>query len=528
LRNEDEYGFVDRAEREEFNHKQIVLVRFQGVQGYTGDGAAAGSQRIVVQPRTRSWLLGSSAVEPKQLRPGVYSVANLLIGGNKPGAAGKGHRVYDYSVMCSVSDLPVVATFVLPDLQTFVESGSISRALQSLNLRTSDNQLGAARGQISLIVRDPVRLIKTFGDAQIRRGKVDAEVLAGPSKAGLFRRLFNWIKGNQEPDEQFFAAIPPFTVADLYERIGLELARSVQTSIGKQTVTSLYEDIRVRDEVQQDMCRDLHDTMAAYGLEIERVSAFQFACPEYEALLKRKGAASLDAEALSEDRRELDTKDQRRALKQADAKTQKSVDGELQRHAITEDEQTKLTADEAAKQDQLRKLGRETDRRSHERTQREADEKLRIGLERDKLQLALDMHNQLKDAEQRRKLEEMHEYAKLPPAQVLQIAMIQNPHLVEAFKAAQGADGTQQQITMLNQFREQLVKVYGENRDQIQQLMLAAVRQIGAVYGKRADDLQVQRLPSPGTAVQAPGTVSVSVTPSATPPPGRSPSNEQK
>jgi hypothetical protein len=188
------------------------------------------------------------------------------------------------------------------------------------------------------------------------------------------------------------------------------------------------------------------------------------------------------------ERAEAETKDQRRELWQEDKKKDHRAEQDVRRDVVGEDARTKELEDQHAADDQVRRLQRDGYLKDYNRDQARLDEEQKIRLLEEKARMALRMQEEQLRIQRQDQLETMRAYAELPADKLLQVAMIQHPHLVAAFQAAQGADNLQQQIAMLNQFRDQLTGVYGENRDQIQKLMLAAVQQIGAIGGNRRGD----------------------------------------
>jgi hypothetical protein len=479
------FGLLKRAQVEEDRNKTVIIARFDGLSGLEG---SAKSQRIVVQRQSRAWLMPAGTLQPTVLGPGMYQLGNLPIQGTKKEKDGV--NVYNYGVICRVSDMPIFATLVFPDTQAFAERKGVDEdadetefiALSEPNFRTSDGLLGGARCQVGFKCTDAPLLIQAFGEIKVEKGHVLDD--GNEMKPSLPRRLFNWLTGRGEPD--FFTNIPPFTVDDLFRLIRLELMGALRAVIGNYDAMNLYKMADNRKNVEDEIKKHLTNTLEKIGMAIESVTAFQFTCPAYEVLLRETAKAEIEKKGVEVVRKKAETASELRKIETDDQKGKISAANDVARHKVDEEKRTKADLDAAGLEELHRRLERDKTQKTHTRDEQLADERQKILLLKEKSQMAIEMQNQMRDAEQKRQLEMMKAYADLPPERLLQVAMIQHPHLAAAFQATQQAKGLQQQIAMLTTFREQLTGAYGKNSDQIQQLMLAAVTQLGGVLQARA------------------------------------------
>ena len=504
----DEYGFAMRARQEALNHQGIVIARFEARPECS---TAPAGERVAVQPGTRKFVISTNMREPRVLEPGRYSVANLLIN-NRDTAESQ-----SWVCVCTVDDLPKMATFVLPDESSLVDNADMGSALVSLALRTSDNLRGGVRLQMSLACEDPVKLLRTFGDDHlggIRHGeegeqkptfRVDEHVRRTPPAEEKPRFLsWRWVRnlfGGGEPpkpgeEREYAVQVRSFTVADLYPRIRLELAGVIRASIRNITAQELYDTVDVRNRVQEDIQRDMAATLETFGMKIDRVSAFQFLSPEYERLLEGRGKIAIDKQRLTDRREEVAIQLKNREFEEELVKDNLTRTGTLDRHKATEggkteqheateEGKTRDVQDQVKAQDAIRRRGMEVAEKDHARAQQLLDERQAQLLQMEKAQAALDLHNQMREDEHRRALEQIKVYAELPVDKLLQVAMIQHPHLVQAFVAAQQAQGFHEQIKLHDEFRRQLEALFGKNSEQTHKLLIEAAKQLGHVFGKR-------------------------------------------
>jgi hypothetical protein len=515
------FGLKRRAEQTREAHAAITLARFEVLSAEGTDAGQRPPRRVRVQRGERTVLLSPTTAQPRELSPGVYTVANLFV----PGRDSTSAEQHQLAICCTVSELPVTATFVLPDhlsLEELEETPDEREALKSLSVRTSNGILGAVRVQISLRVQSPRRLIHSLGTDHLDRhlpeteqkvldqrphlepgrGIVGATVHAG--MALLSRLLLR--KGPPEPLEpELWTRARSLTIADVYPRIRHELLSVIRATVHQETAASLYDTVEVRERVQQDIQRYLAETLDDFGLAVDRVSAFQFFSPDYEELLENRGKLAIAAEELVDVRTHVAVQDEYREINKGKAIKDAAAEGEVKRHL-----------DEHKDADEDRRRGREGKQRAFDRDQREADEgqEVRSMLARGQaaLQLAgqlqqmnLEAQEKQRDAEHRRKLEVLRLMAGRPPEEQLVLALSYDSQLQHAFVAAQQARSEQEKLAMAQRFQDQLVAVYGQQSGQVNTLLLEAARQLGAVAVKRVEAGGTTRpLPEPPPSGDAP------------------------
>src|SRR5262249_25334083 len=156
--------------------------------------------------------------------------------------------------------------------------------------------------------------------------------------------------------------------------------------------------------------------------------------------------------------------------------------------------------------------------RDWERGQSKADELQQIELTKQKAIVALDVqkllheeedrrHRQLREDEHRRQKELIAAYGQLDANKLLEVAMVQNPHVKDDYVALKQAQGQQQQIASLKEFHKTVQDIYGENSERAHLLLLEVAKQAGMVTGKwlESEKTIVIKGAETGTPPRSPG-----------------------
>jgi hypothetical protein len=220
-------------------------------------------------------------------------------------------------------------------------------------------------------------------------------------------------------------------------------------------------------------------------MRIERVSAFQFISPDYERLLEERAQIALKQQKLDDLQVQADVSDRQRQIDRDQFNKETADEAERRRLKIAEDARTREALDRNRLDEQKRRLERDAQQKNFEREQRGEDERLAMDLQFDKARKALELHNQMQQAQWDRQMQMLEFYQNVPADRLLQLAMLQNPQLASAFIAAQQAQELKDRLALQSKFQEELAKSYGQNRDQFQQLLIEATKQLGQVMAAR-------------------------------------------
>ena len=525
-REEDHISFVKRARHAASRQSQLRMVQLVAVNRLR-DGSLPGIKKLSVRQETATLLVLPSG-EFQALPTGDHDVSELGVGGGLEAsllATNAAAKVF----FCTVSKRPIVVDLVLPDGVSCGHEESVEastspdeeeeenvlakigeRALKSLSLRTADNMFGGVTMQMILRCTEPSQLISMLAMAKFEDliGRKDKEQrFFGDTQASNQGGVLNAMKypgrlishilagGGTEPDSRRPLEFD-LMFSDLYKAIRLELTSAIIESVRNEIVHRIYDEVEVRERVAGDIKRIMSTSMKMYGLEIERVSAFRFICPEFEDLLRQRGEDALDRERLQDDQDRLEIGQQRRKMAADDAVDVSNVKAEtaksfrsdkegVLRHAIDERRATREAAGKLLAESQQRKMDRHAALRDHSRSQEAADEELAISLRRKKLQMLLDLQNDMQDRESRRRITErsaevdnrlrlVDAYGKLPEDMsadsILAATLVENPELASAFGGLAAAKGQTELLERERQFQDRLSQVYKEQSQPYQQV----------------------------------------------------------
>lgn len=537
--DDDAFAFSARAVE---THRQQAATRLLQIKltDQLPDGSLPNLKKLAVQPGTYTFLV-SEIHEPELLKPGMYDVSKLGLGGGLR-ASFEARKAHYPVLICTISQLSSVATFALPDATAIfgeeahfndaVSSEQIHRALNSLSLLTAEGHSGGARLQMEIRCKNPVRLLNAF-EGTVRnkflKGSQNDQGAGGVLKYPvelLFRTLFG---GKPTSGDR----LPPITLWHLYRSVRLELMASLRACLRNERIEDLYDySVEARERVLRKINDDMARSFDSFGLEISRVSAFEFICPKYVKLRERRGDIALDRERLGDDRTQAEIDREKRDLETEQFKDQLSHQearerfgateaGESKRHHLTEAGETNKLSDRLAAEGQQRQMERDAARREHARKQLAENERLKLQLQsekadklldverkrlellKDKARFALEMNNAWANAETDRQLKVseavvqqrllfLKEYAGLPADNILAIALANDPRLAEAYVAAMNAKNQTEMTSMQERFRHELVSVHGKENSMVHQLVIEAVKQLGMYMTKRAEANQPQ------------------------------------
>jgi hypothetical protein len=293
---------------------------------------------------------------------------------------------------------------------------------------------------------------------------------------------------HSEADLDVLSKTANLTFEHIYERIELELARSIRTSARKVTAADLYDNIEVRDRIEDDIQRDLQVALDQMGMSVERVAAFVFLCPEYELLLRKRGALAFDREDANVDGDRIKVTESRIgnkvALHDLASKGQMQIstaEHERKRHDVGQEKKTLAEENALSAQQQAAELSRKSNEREYERDQFARDENVHTEIRRNRLQQALEIHRQYSDAETKKRLEYAQLLATIPSDRVMEIAAILDPKLADALKASKAHASETQRLKDHQDFQDKLLNFVGNHQKQMLQLMDKSLSEVGKV-----------------------------------------------
>jgi hypothetical protein len=507
-------GMLQRAQQIGETLSKVVLARYETIQRTAGVDLA--STKLVVKRERAQFIYFNAESSPVQLRPGRYELGRIMV-------AGRGRPDDRGCLVCEVSQDPITVTFVFPDFESFDQNlishdrplilRGIQEALNSLSMRTSDDQLGGALLQLRLACNEPIKLVRCrdytrWADHDSPLVQVNKRLVKEPAKS-LWQRAWDWLVSNppEEPGVRETFRTGEITLKDLYPMIRHELAEAVCNSIRNFTVEALYDRQDTnRARLHESIKGYMEKTLEGYGLRIIDVVAFQFRSPDYEEFLKRRGDVSLNRRTLAEiERNETDLRRQRRELDQEEFEHVESLEEKKDLLALDREGRVQERTDRLAQDKQTRQLTMEAQRLEFERQQQDAEDErqhrqtLRALEYQEKLhEMQAKLLEQTRDAEHNRRLEAIQLIAGYPPEQQFLLALQYNPELQQAFVALQQAQSNDQKVEMAQQFQTQIQSIYGHHSEQTNQLLLAAAQALGLAVSSRLKDqppVEVKILP---------------------------------
>jgi hypothetical protein len=494
-------SFLKRLELEYERLDNKVIARMS-VRPATGPKAV-----LAIQPNRRGLIMSDDRSAPLIIGPGKYQMDQMTAYAGRTDRLGR-TKPEQYVCVCDVGDEPVEATLMLPEPKTWIRaipenmerSAWLRDALSHVDIRSSDGFLGAAAVRVGVRCVDPVKLLKVAGSIprDVIENKVATEIDEREASQSLeptswFSRVARAAVGlifgeRREVDLDVLSKTANLTFEDLYERIELELARSIRTSARKVTAADLYDNIEVRDRIEDDIQRDLQVALDQMGMAVERVAAFVFLCPEYEILLRKRGAVAFDREDANVDSDRVKVTESRIgnkvALHDLASKGQMQIstaEHERKRHDLGQEKKTLAEENALSAQQQAAELSRKSNERDHERDHFEKDEDIRTEVKRKRLQSALEIHQQYSAAEAKRRLEYAHLLATVPQDRVMEIAAILDPKLADALKASKAHASETQRLKDHQDFQDKLMNFVGAHQKQMLQLMDKSLSEVGKV-----------------------------------------------
>ena len=547
LQGLDAYAFYDRAKSMYENFGKTSLVQIQ-VLKMPDDGSLPNVKDIRVTEGNNLFVYSSLDSSPQQLRPGTYSARELFA-----------HRTLGRSIqrlndggwccLCTVRTRSFQATFALPDPQLLDESllhgaktdeqltTSVKQALRSLSLLDANDLFGGAQAQLDLQCLEPARLMEsTIHDyLEHQRPALEpveaANVLEdddlgktsvkkrGPKNGGVWHTMKSFVGraiGNRSdgrahsPNKFSVLFNGSYSLRDLYSRIHLEYRASIQQAMRNLTALDLYDNVSVRLRVEEEIKRTMCNTLEGYGMTINRVSAFQFHCPDFDRQRERRGDIRIAKDDLTTRADVLDINKKNRELKHEEEQHVAMLRDKKERSKIEADAATSNMADAAADEAQDRQLAMRAKREEHDRQKRAGDVRLEQELKAEKLNAHLvhhkkyletvseherrTMENQLEFEQKRLK---MYSESKLP-AELTELLLAQNdPHSAVLYIKNQRLKSEQEKVEMLEGCRKQLESAYGKSSKEVVEFSQEVVKQIGKIVGKRIEFGRSKRLAPP-------------------------------
>ena len=359
-----------------------------------------------------------------------------------------------------------------------------------------------------------------------------------PEHGGLLGHLFKypwtlvrWVLWGSNAKTGGLAMLPGrITLADLYPHLRTELAAAILEAVRTENVEPLYRSPEARNRVAMEIQRIMSRSVQIFGIAVDRVAAFRFICPEYEALLAHRGQLTLDRAELSDRTQEAEIGQVRREIEAGDARHASTTQKEIETH-IASDKAACAAQDPGRPRDGTpirRASGRAaaagTGKGRHlpmntswKKTgpprNRDCDctpsgsdnnTSCRTSGERQQLRLqdgasgwisstrtsgwtwpsagrdgCWSIQNSERDAGLDRRIKMIELYAKLPKDSVLTIALAENPQLAAAYAESMRAQNQQETVQMQERFRAELAKAYANNNQQFAMLLQEAVQQWG-------------------------------------------------
>ncbi|HWE01600.1 MAG TPA: hypothetical protein VG326_04255 [Tepidisphaeraceae bacterium] len=473
--------------------------------------------------KERSFLISAHLAEPQELKAGLYKLSELVaVTSSGRAAPDRQHR---FACMCTIPNQQIATTLLFPDisalyanstmptdLQNFRELrksdvklkvSGVERALRTTDIRSNDNFLGWVRLQIEFSPKDPRLLVAALqearrvdgsigGEAKTQqevfedrfRGKIDesgGSATFTTSRPGMIGWFLDHVKGKQEfVDGKLMEPTQTITFADLYPLLRFELMRVVSTAVRQCSAEGMYNDEKVQVDLQRDIQNRMGVTLQKYGLEMTRVSAFQFVSEAFQEKLelaeeveKSRGLKELMSGKVDIDIEALEIRD--KFLKAKIQSDHVLKIAELKNESVVEDQ--KLTGE----------ISRQQQKDAAERKKKLLDTDVDLQNRSAELEFAkknFEMYRLVNDYKAEKDHQRREQLAALPADKLLPMLMLENPALQEAFIAAKRAESTSDRVDAERRIRDEMMALNREHGGNLHELMVEAAKQIGHVTGK--------------------------------------------
>ncbi|HEY1191660.1 MAG TPA: hypothetical protein VGE74_28770, partial [Gemmata sp.] len=332
----------------------------------------------------------------------------------------------------------------------------------------------------------------------------------------------------------------PISLRHLYTAIRTEFRSAVKAAVHPLTAAELYKEGNdIRDQVASDIRQRMTRTLDSYGLFLNRVSAFEFICPQYASDRERDLQITRGRDDLPRRQAQAEINKAQAEITQGERIEALTRDGAFTRTTLEVQGETARTQDRLAAEAQARQQEAEAAAREHGREQLAFDSRLETRLEdeRKRRELELDLERrqredgltvakvrQLAEIEQARKLGELAAYAgavkELDPVKIQLLLAAINPQLATLWAATQQRAANENVIRLLETHRDQLAQATAQSSTATTEFN----REVAALF---AGALGVHREPPPqlsasgakGASPPAPPPPIV-VTPTVVPPTG--------
>jgi len=488
-------------------------------------GGEKENQPVRVQQMQRAFLYTAHESQPKMLRAGQHQISTLVVS-EKDNIHSDKARLHEFACVCTVSDRPIRTSIILPDANylrqygefpegvseqnsALVDLSGVQRAISGVGIRTSDNYLGTVRMQLELTPGDPSKLIEELKNAQDdrnpnaskleayeqefkkqidRKDKTGEQVKVTASRGGTIGKILDFMGGKKSLiDGRLLEPVKKVSFADLYPQLRFELMRVVATAVRNYAAEDLYDRLETRTNVEQDIKEHMGQTLDFFGLELTRVSAFEFHSLNYEKKLNIREKVSLERDLNEEKQSYYDGQKQSRRLDSDDTKDQMAVQGEIDRAKIEQNilndaEQQKLL--DQQHQARLAQEGLTHQAKEQKRLESaQTDSKImreEIATQRE----ALELYREKLAIKAHFEQERVKMLSDIPADKLLPIIADRNPALKQALIAAQQADSAEARIEAERRLAQEISSIQSINQQNQWELMKVAAEQIGHVTGK--------------------------------------------
>jgi hypothetical protein len=538
----DAWGLLQNALTTDALMRDRVIARIQ-VLKIPDEEFLPDTRPIQVDREMAVFVTSSAQPVPIQLHEGLHSIGDLLAEQGL-GTSIQSADAASWCCLCYVRTQPISVVVSLPDLEMLKEGGAdlpvdmalrkqcIDRAMRNLGLRDSNNRLGGVKLQVVLQCTQPTNLmgsmVQEYIDAMdIEKGtanlpaasdriKPRPKLIRGavPEPESLLARIGRWLAGRPKPRRDVevrgrpseLIHARPFTLAHIYRNIRMEFQMSVTKAFSSLQRQDLYENQdTTRSQVEDEIRRAMATTLASYGLKLERVSAFEFICPEYALARERDHqlrvaqenvanlqAASVVNKATAEIAQQQEIEDAVRQRDQTLARldNQAAVAARQDQHAVTAQETAH--AMDAAR----RKHTRDQQRSDTEQdiqlaaTRKKSEQDLELERKQRENQLAVELARQVAAIQDEREnaaaaalLKFVTEIKGLPPETIRMLVVARSPELAALWATTQQA-GAERVIDVLKQQQDGLKAAHAQSSQEITAFMGKVAELIGHVVGE--------------------------------------------